>query len=35
MFQSFPSVAAGEKKRVYASPSAPERQADKQYELIL
>lgn len=34
MFQSFPSTAAGDRKRVYASPAAPERQADK-YELIL
>lgn len=34
MFQSFPSIAAGDRKRTYASPAAPERPADK-YELII
>ncbi|GAA98707.1 uncharacterized protein L969DRAFT_91371 [Mixia osmundae IAM 14324] len=35
LFQSFPSIAGGEKKRAFASPSAPTRQADKdQFDLV-
>ncbi|KAI5480188.1 cell division cycle 2-like protein [Pseudohyphozyma bogoriensis] len=34
LFSSFPSVAAGEKKSVFASPSAPAREDNNQYDLV-